>query len=318
MRLVSTELGRFRSRRAVGALLLLAVALTALLVGSAAYDTRPVGATEQAVAVQQLAQARDGGVQDYRACLANPGQYLGEGATAAGCEATRPTLSWFLDRSPLDLAVEVGGRGRTLVALLAVIAAMVGATFCGADWSSGSLANQLLFRPRRGAVWVTKAVAAVAGMTVTAGLLIAGFWAALEGIARSRGLVTPAATWREIAGSSGRGLAVVAATTLGSVALTMLLRSTVATLGVLLGAVVAGEGLAAGLPFDRMSQWSPSQNVAAWLADGVQVHDASTCRGPGETCLYTLPLTHAAAYLGVLLLLAVAASFVSFRRRDVV
>lgn len=317
MRLLSVELGRFRSRRAVGALLLLAVALGALLVGSAAYDTRPVDATERAVAMNQLAEARDDGIQDYRACLADPEQVLGAGATASACENNRPQLSWFLDRSPLDLASEIDGRGRTLIALLAVIGAVVGATFCGADWSSGSLGNQLLFVPRRIAVWVAKALAVTVGMTTGAAVLVAGFWVALGAVASSRGLSTSAGTWRDIAASSGRGLALVAATTLGTFALTMLLRSTVATLGLLLGAIVVGEGLAGGLPFDRMSQWSPSQNVGAWLANGVQVYDDSTCRGPGESCLYTLSLAHGAAYLGVLLLLAVVLSLISFRRRDI-
>ena len=317
MRLLSVELGRFRSRRAVAALLLAAVALAALLVASAAFDTRPVDATERAVAVNQLAQAREDNAGDYQACLDDPEQYLGDGGTAAQCDNTRPQLSWFLPRAPLHLADEVSGRGRTLIAILAVIGAVIGATFCGADWSSGSLGNQLLFVPRRLAMWLTKALAVTLGMTAAAAVLVAGFWAALQAVAASRGLATSAATWRDIAGSSGRGLALVAATTLGTFALTMLMRSTVATLGLLLGAVVVGEGLAGGLPFDRMSQWSPSQNIGAWLANGIQVYDESTCRGPGENCLYTLPLVHAAVYLGVLLLAAVVLSMITFRRRDV-
>jgi hypothetical protein len=311
------ELGRFRSRRAVGALLLLVVGLAALLVASAAYDTRPVSATEKAVALQQLAQARDDNIQEYQDCQANPEQYLGSGATAAGCESTRPDVSWFLPRAELQLHNEIGGRGRTLVALLAVVGVVVGATFCGADWSSGSLSNQLLFTPRRVGMWVAKALAAVVGMTVVAIVLLAAFWASLQGVASARGVDTSATTWHEIVASSGRGVALVAAATLGSFALTMLLRSTVATLGLLLGAVVLGEGLAAGLPFDRMSQWSPSQNVAAWLDNGIQVYDDSTCTGAGQSCLYTLPLGHAVAYLGVLLLVAVLASLVTFKRRDV-
>jgi hypothetical protein len=317
VRLLSVELGRFRSRRAVAALLLAAVALAALLVASAAYDTRPVDATERAVAQNQFAQARADDAHDYQTCLADPEQYLGAGGTAAECDSARPQLSWFLPRSPLHLADEIDGRGRTLIALLAVIGAVIGATFCGADWSSGSLGNQLLFVPRRIAMWLAKGVAVTAGMTAAAAVLVTGFWAALQAIASSRGLATSAATWREIAGSSGRGLALVAATTLGTFALTMLLRSTVATLGLLLGAVVVGEGLAGALPFHRMSQWSPSQNIGAWLSNGIQVYDDTACRGTGENCLYTLPLVHAAVYLGALLVLAVALSLISFRRRDV-
>jgi hypothetical protein len=88
----------------------------------------------------------------------------------------------------------------------------------------------------------------------------------------------------------------------------MLLRHTVGTLGLLFGYAVVGEGLAAALPFERMSQWSMTTNVRAWLHDGARVYDDGW---------YTLSLEHAAAYLGVLLLLAVVASVVAFRRRDV-
>jgi hypothetical protein len=317
MRLLLVELSRFRSRRAVVALLLLALALGTLLVASATYGTRPVSADERAVATEQLAQAREDSNQDYQSCLADPVKYLGPGATAASCETTRPQLSWFLPRASLDLALEVRGRGQSLIALLAVLGAVIGATFCGADWASGSLGNQLLFVPRRRAVWVAKALAVAGATTAVAAVLVVAFWACLAGVAAARGITTSTATWHTIAAWSGRGLALVAAATLGSYALTMLLRSTVATLGLLLGGLVVGEGLAAGLPFGRMSQWSPSQNIAAWLSNGVQVYDDSSCRGPGEDCLYTLPLVHAAAYLGVLLLLAVLVSFVTFRRRDI-
>ncbi len=34
---------------------------------------------------------------------------------------------------------------------------IAGCTFAGADWSSGSMTNQLLFEPRRGRVWLAKA-----------------------------------------------------------------------------------------------------------------------------------------------------------------
>ncbi|MET0861469.1 MAG: hypothetical protein ABW091_10625, partial [Microbacterium sp.] len=119
--------------------------------------------------------------------------------------------------------------------------------------------------------------------------------------------------------TSGRALGLVAGVTLGGFALTMLLRHTVGTLGLLFGYAVVGEGLAAALPVDKMSQWSMASNVMAWLHDGQEIYDESICGGSQGACspYYTLHLTHAAGYLGVLLLLAVVVSVFFFRRRDV-
>jgi hypothetical protein len=308
MRLLNVELTRYRSRHAVVVTLLLAVGLGALLVASAAWSTRPADATEQAAAERLVEENREAGETELQACLAAPEEYFGPGATAAECDSTRPQVEWFLPRDALSLDRELDGRGTVLLALLAVVGIFVGATFAGADWASGSMATQLLFAPRRLRVWTAKAVAVVGATSVAAALLLAACWSALAAVATARGIVTPRETWLDVVETSGRGVALVAAVTLGGYALTMLLRHTVGTLGLLFGYAVVGEGLAASLPFDRMSQWSLATNVRAWLHDGTQVFDDGS---------YTLSLEHAAAYLGVLLLLAVVASMVTFRSRDV-
>ncbi len=319
MRLLGVELRRLSSRRAVAVLLLVAVALGVVLVFSAAYGTRPPDATERAAAEQQLGEQAEASQREYEACLADPQEYFGPGAETGDCEGVRPTVDWFLTRPTLDLAEEVDGRGTVLVALLAGIGILVGATFAGADWHSGSLGNQLLFEPRRLRMWLAKAVAVVAGVTLAATVVLAGFWLALHLVAAGREIATTSTTWDSVAELSWRGVALVVAVTLGGYALTMLLRSTVGTLGLLFGYAVVGEGLAASLPFERMSQWSLPNNVQAWLKDGHEVYDESIC-GPtdvGCSPFYELGASHAAADLGGLLLLAVLASAGSFRRRDV-
>ena len=318
MRLLRVELERFRSRPVVLGVLLVVLLLSGILIGSAAYATRPVSATERASAEQLLQRQQDAGRKDYQRCLDNPTAYFGTDATTADCDATQPTIDWFLPRSSLDLGAEVDNRGTVVVVLLAGAAIVVGATFAGADWSSGSISNQLLFRPRRTSLWVAKAVTVVAGCAVTAAVVLAAFWGVLGAVASARGITVPAATWTTILQTSGRGVALVAAVALGGFALTMLLRHTVATLGLLFAYAVVGEGLAASLPIDRMSQWSMAHNVLAWVHDGTLVLDTSIC-DPARECdpHYILSLPHAAAYLGVLLLLAVVASVLVFRRRDV-
>ncbi len=308
MRLLGVELTRYFSRRAVAFTLLLAVGLGALLVASAAWSTRPADATEQAAAERLLEENREAGEAEHQSCLAAPEEYFGPDATASHCDAVRPQLEWFLPRDDLEMDRELDGRGTVLLALLAVVGIFVGATFAGADWSSGSMGTQLLFAPRRLRVWTAKAVAVVVATSAAAALLLAAYWGALAAVGAARGVPTSQETWLDLLGTSGRGVALVAAVTLGGYALTMLVRHTVGTLGLLFGYAVVGEGLAAALPFERMSQWSMATSVRAWLHDGARVYDDGW---------YTLSLEHAAAYLGALLLLAVVASVVAFRRRDV-
>jgi hypothetical protein len=256
---------------------------------------------------------------EYRNCLADPQAYYVEFSTTEDCEELRPSLEWYLPREPLDLDDEVEGRGRLVLVLLVGMGIVVGATFVGAAWASGSLSNLLLLEPRRLRIWSAKAAAVVLGTTLAAAVVLVGFWAALGAVASARDLPVSGETWTLVAETGGRGLALVAAATLGGYALTMALRHTVATLGLLFGYAVVGEGLAASLPFEKMSQWSISNNVLAWLHDGFAVYDRSLCADVTGPCssTYVISLGHAALYLGALLLLAVAASLLAFTRRDI-
>ncbi len=319
MRLLLVELGRFRSRRGIVVVLLLATLVSALLVLSATWSTRPVDAADRAAAEQSLAQETEAMQSELARCERRPELYLGDGGTAADCRQMMPTLDWFLSRPQLDLRAELDNRGILLVGLLVAAAIVVGATFSGADWATGSMSNQLLFVPRRTKVWAAKATAVVLGTTVVAALVLALFWAVLHVVADARSIVVSAETTRLVLEQSGRGLGLVAAAALGGFALTMLLRHTVATLGLLFAYAVVGEGLAASLPIARMSQWSLPNNILAWVQDGTRVYDESICDFGQGGCdpFYSLSLPHAATYLGLLLLLAVTVSVASFRRRDV-
>src|SRR4051794_38855300 len=156
MRLLSVELSRFRTRRTVVVILVVAAALAGLLVASAAYDSRPISGDERSAAAREAAAQRANAEPEYQTCLADPSAYFDADATQADCAQILPQAEWFLNRSALDLGNELKSRGLTLLVLLAATAILVGATFAGADWSSGSMSNQLLFVPRRIPVWVTK------------------------------------------------------------------------------------------------------------------------------------------------------------------
>ncbi len=292
MRQVRVELARFITRHAIGALLLASALLAVVLVLSVAFDTRPASETERVAAQQSLAQAR--------ADAAKAGDSSGE---------RTPVLADFLPRDEIDLGRIADHRGTLLLVVLTGVGVLVGATFSGADWASGALATQLLFRPRRTSVWLTKGIAVVLGTTVAAAVVLVGFWGSLAAIAAARGVGVSTPDWNDLLSTSGRGLALVAAATLGGHALTMLLRHTGLTLGLLFAAAVTGEVLAASLPVERAARWSLQNNLTAWLQGGHRVFDGSTP--------FVLTAGQAAATLGALLLVAVLLSLAAFRVRDV-
>ena len=322
MNLVGAEVRRFWARRAVAVVLLLATVLVGLLIASAAWSTRPATEAETRDAQSQIDQMGDSWKQEEQRCEDDPSSYFGDNATAGDCAQLQPRAEDFIGRSPLDLDQERRDRGLALVIVLVGAAIVLSATFSGADWNSGAMGTQLVFEPRRLRVWVAKAVAVVVSTVLAAALLSAVFWGVLAAVARARGVALSSEVVGSVLEQSGRGVVLVAAAALGTHALTMFLRSTVGTLGLLFGYAVAGEIVVASLPFDKMSQWSLANNVQAWISDGFEVYDDSICSGSSGfdgSCdpTYLLSGAHGAAYLAVLLLVVVLVSPPAFRRRDV-
>lgn len=322
MRLLVVELDRFRSRRAIALILLGAVLLTALVAVSTVLDTRPLSEADRAAAAA-LAE-REASSPFYQRelarCERDPGRFLGPDATVEDCADLLPRAEWYLERRPLDLDEQRRSSGTAVVVLVAGLLLVVGTTFAGADWASGSVSNQLLFEPRRGLVWLAKAGAVLLGSLVAAAVVLGGFWLTLYLVAEGRGIATGASVQEAVRGDVLRGVVLAAAGAAGAYALTMLLRHTVGALAVLFAYAVGGEILIATLPVEGIGRWSLMNNVAAWLLDGHTYYDPSLPCAPGlEYCDQTAVLTleDGAVLLGVVLLVVAAASVLSFRRRDV-
>lgn len=323
MRAVLVELSRWRSRRAVAALLVAMYALTFVVLAAIVYETRPLTAQENARAEQRYERELDNALPQIEECRADPERFFGGSVDAAQCEATlTPQREWFTSRPVLDLGETVRITAAGIGIMLTALAVLVGATFAGADWGSGSMTNQMLFRPRRLRLWLAKAAAVTLGTTVAATVAVVGFWAGLVGVAEARDIAVTEPLWRGIVLTSLRSSALVAAAVLGGFAVTMWLRRTSGAIGALFGLTVVVELLALLLPFERMTQWSLLNNLAAWVGNGTEVYDESLC-GPGSDLgggcdpTYVLSLEHGAIYLGVLLVLAVGVSLLSFTRRDI-
>lgn len=323
MRLLRVELDRFRSRRAVALILLAAALVTVLVAATEIWNTRPVSAAELRAAESRAAvdAANPDFTRDLAACEENPQAFLGPEATAAQCESfMTPRAEWYLNRSVLDPRNVLDDSGVALVVIVTALLIICGATFAGADWSSGSVSNQLLFEPRRGRVWLGKALAVLVGGLAAAAVLVVGFWTAMYLVADARGIAVRPAVTHDVLWYGGRGILLAGLGAVGGYALTMLLRSTVATLAVLFVYSVGGEALVLALPLERATQWSLANNVFAWVKDGTRVYDQDIPCTPGlDVCdqSYQLTIGHGAAYLGLLLGVTLLVSLLAFRRRDV-
>jgi ABC-2 type transport system permease protein len=312
IRLVRVELTRLRWRRAVLLLLALGVVATAVIFVGIVANTR--SRTIDDIAADNGPQV----LQEVTRCVAHPRQYgfrTDEPNLQTACEQR---IAGYYGASALDLVDQrESGSGPALVALLAVILLLAGTTFAGHDWNTGSMSNQLLFEPRRLRVWVAKGIAVtlVAG-TVTLALLVA-YWSGLWAVAAARDVpiaehAVAAAYKQAVLGT----IIVVGAAGLGF-ALTMLLRTTVGSLGLLLattflGIVMVWTGYGGA---ERFMPWS---NFVAFVVGGYTYYSDASCFSLScSSTAHTIGRPAGAVYFAVVLAVVAAASLLSFRSRDV-
>jgi hypothetical protein len=320
-RLLPVELTRLRWRRAVLVLLLAAVILPAVIGIARIWSTRPVSESE-------IASVTTANAEEISRCADHPQRYgLPKNATEQQC--TDQVVGWYTGRESLRLAGErTGGAGMGVVAVLTAVLLLAATTFVGHDWNSGSMSNQLLFEPRRGRIWTAKALAVTLVALVTAVVVSTAYWLGMWATIRARDLPIADGSLTDSLAYGLRGAAFAAAAALGGYALTMLFRSTVATIGVLFVVSVAGGLLIALLGLSE--HWQPQKNVAAIVKDGTTYYvdvpdscfarpghrrppeDESECDPERDLSAWT-----GVGYYGVALAGVMGASVVSFRSRDV-
>jgi len=322
MRLLVVELSRFRSRRAIVLLSLAAILVAVVLVGMTAWDTRPLteGDRTDAAAQAELEGQRPELRQEVRACEQDPTGFLGPDASPDDCAGTMiPGPDAYYPREPLELGEVLRNQGIGLSVIVVGLIVIAGCTFAGADWSSGSLTNQLVFEPRRVRLWLAKGAAVLIGSALVSLVTLGGFWLAVGLLAQARDVSVPASDVTEVAWHLVRAVALGMGAGLGVFALTMIFRHTVATLALLFVYSVGGEIAVNLLPFEGAGRWSVGNNVFGWLATHHRYFDSTISCVPGDRCSSMQTMTHlqAGTFLGILLVVAVALSLVWFQRRDV-
>ena len=140
---------------------------------------------------------------------------------------------------------------------------LIGTTYAGHDWNTGSMSNQLLFVPRRLRLWMAKGAAVLLIGLVVGAVVLALFWSGAALLASSRDIAAPPGTWNDIWATQVRGVLAIGVGGLLGYALTMLFRSTVATLSLMFGVAIAGslivvaiigDNAARGLRVDALSR----------------------------------------------------------------
>lgn len=319
IRLIGAELHRLRARRMTmitAILLVLGLGLFQIAVNSA---VSPPSAAQ--VADNQRFYAES--VKDWEA---NHAQYEKEctdqGGTVQDCAIPKPEAADY-GLEPTSFA-DIAGVGVVLSTYFALLAAyLVGASFIGAEYGSGALANWLTFVPERMRVLGSKLIAvavAAAICGVVAGALTLGVAAMITDL--HGGALTGIG---KLAETAGRGVILVVVGAVIGFCVAMLTRHTVAALGVVLAVLVLSSVipvLGNFVPvFADSPPWLPGSNLTAFLQHGsTYTVPVTTVTADGSSTDFvekTITFTHSAVYWIVVTVVALAGTGYVFRRRDV-
>jgi ABC-2 type transport system permease protein len=247
-RLVVVELRRFSARHAVHwllAALLLGIVIAGITM--AATSSRDLSGARRDAEKQRIEMTQNQQSEEQD-CLT----HVPPGAPPDACDfGAPPPVEAFLSDPRFSFRDHVRDLVRTGIVLGALVALLLSASFIGAEWQAGTFASLLTWDPRRPLVAMAKFTAAavcsvaIAAMT-TAGLVgVAALVAATRGTFHSVLQDAPpdSRMVSDVWPMAGRGVALVVVLSLVGAGLAMLLRHTVAALGVVIGYVIVAEGI---------------------------------------------------------------------------
>jgi ABC-2 type transport system permease protein len=232
----------------------------------------------------------------------------------------QPQEDWFL---PYEFRFRAEMPNFLLVAagVLTLFGFLVGASFVGAEWTSGGMTNLLLWRPRRLVVLGSKLFTLLVGVLLTSALVIAAYVGSFWLIARYRGALgnLTRGFWESLALTGGRAVGLVLVGAAAGFALASLGRHTATALGVGIGYAliveVGGQIVLSALAARDPARYVLSSYVSGWLFKRYEL-PPSNCAGL-ECKAYVITWGMSAAVLGAVVLATVLVAFVSMRRRDV-
>jgi ABC-2 type transport system permease protein len=325
MRLLAVELTRLRWRRAIVLLLLACVVIPLVLLVGYGWSTRPFSDADIARAKDLAAQeaSQPWVAEQIADCETDPEIFLGPDAVAADCAASMtPTYTNYLYRQEFALESVRTDVGAAAITILTGLLMLVGTTFAGHDWNTGSMSNQLLFEPRRLRVWAAKGLAVLLTGAAVGAVVLALFWGGAALLASSRDVTAASGLWGDVLETQARGVLAIAVGGLLGYALTMLFRSTVATLSLMFGVAIAGSLIVVAVLGEGATRWLLPTNFLAYVLGGFSYYDGSACSYSPDgmssgSCERTLSAVDGGLFLAVVVVVSVGLSLWSTRQRDV-
>jgi ABC-type transport system involved in multi-copper enzyme maturation permease subunit len=318
--LLSAEALRFRSRRLVRILALVALAILLLTLVRIFFASSRDTTDARLRAEKEFALQKQG-------CEQSPPVPPGEPAPPAGI-----SCPYFIDEHGTYRQLTVGMLFRdpriqartslriTAIAVaagMAMLAFVLGASFVGAEWNAGTMQALLFWEPRRIRVLLAKAAALVAGVVVvTAALQVVGY-GGMYLVTATRGSTdgVTAGLVMSVLLTMLRGMIVVSVTALLGYAVAGLARITGAALGGAFVYFFVFEQILAGLR-PGWQRFLFTANIGAVLARKIDVSDAHG-RMAAPEFVYRLTAGRGVATLAVYVAILLGAFFVTFTRRDV-
>ncbi len=334
MNLFTAETKRLLARRFTWVMLAVIVGILGMVVLGVALNSQPV--TPEALArAEQDADISRADAERFRAeceqAQRDPGGGTGQFPPGLDCAAAfdtsgidasdyLPYVFTFSDESRILLGV-CGG-------VVALFGFAVGASFVGAEWSTGGMANLLLWRPRRVPLLLTKLGAALTGVLGIGAATALAFLGALWLTARYTGVTgdVTASFWQSLGLTGIRALTLALVTTTVGFALASVGRHTATALGVGVGYLIVGQiGLPVVLSLTEVAKperYFLSSYVVAWLENGVTMQDFTGCSdapdgGPCEPVTWAIGMGDAAWLGGVIVAVVLGAAVWQMARRDV-
>jgi len=333
--LYSAESKRLTKRRFTKLFILGLVLILAAVAVGMFFTNEKVGpeqiASAQAQARQEYQRSADQFKQDLASCEAAQGTPQAT-RWPPNCEGmVEPTpdqfeAQWFMPPT-FTFRESFPDMATTLAALLALVAFIVGASFVGAEWSSGGMMNLLLWRPRRLLVLSTKLAALLVFFTALTVVFSAIWTGVFYGIAEARGSTAgmTSGAWQSIALMELRGLALVLVAGAVGFGLASLGRHTAMALGVTIGVVIVFQfGLGTVLQMANV-KFAEAYLIPiwliAWMNKEIKIEDYNSCdfssSGGCQPDSLTLTWPMAGGLLAGLFVVVVVASMWAMRSRDV-
>lgn len=296
IRLVGSELLRFRSRRLVAVLLLVACGVAVIAATIAAIQSTPPGAVA-------LADARVQAEREYENCLETPWEEsdLQGRSLEEFCRENFGNPAFYAP-SHLRLAElpQILEGTATVVIILGLV---LGASAMAVSWQTGTISTILTWEPRRVRWYAARTAVSLAGVFVLVLAILAFLSVSLAVAAWLRGSTEGAdgAWWRDVLATSLRiGIAAAVAAALGA-GLAAVGKHTSAALGVVFVYAAVLEGIIRAFR-PLWTPWLLGDNIVSFVAwqSSSQVFEAgSYMLSPGRAAFVILGYAALAFLLGL-------------------